>query len=593
MRAQEALRTGDVVGAERLLVRAVAEPSPDIDVLLLMSAVRRRQNRLDEAESFARRAAAADTNSGRATGRLGALLQFLGRLEEARDAYKEALRREPGLDPIRVSLVRCLLAMGAFAEAEAEAAALAARRREVLPLTLLSEARHAQDKGEEALTAADEALRLAPADRSAMLAKARALGKIGRASEATDAYKRLRGAGFEAVEEAIGAAQAMHASGESAEAEALLAHSLTRWPNDAQLLSALCKLRWVNGVGADFAKPMLAAVAARPTDMRLRLACADLLQSSEQLAAAEQTLRDGLTHTPGDVVLLSSLGVVLDNAGRLEDAIAALDGALRGAPNDDRLHANRATVLIRLGRADEALAELAPLLKKQPDGQRLIAYEALALRLKGDPRYHALYNYERYVRTFELETPPGYSSLAAFNEELADRVTRLYGPAEHPLDQSLRNGTQTSQNLAHASDPVIRAYIAALDAPVRAYVEGLPDDPADPMGRRKATAYRIWSCWSVRLRGGGFHVNHIHPQGWISSSYYIKVPPPAPGDAPHAGWIKFGEPNMPVPGCGPELFIEPTAGKLVLFPSYMWHGTVPFAEGERITMPFDVVPSSQ
>jgi hypothetical protein len=28
----------------------------------------------------------------------------------------------------------------------------------------------------------------------------------------------------------------------------------------------------------------------------------------------------------------------------------------------------------------------------------------------------------------------------------------------------------------------------------------------------------------------------------------------------------------------------------VLFPSYMWHGTIPFTSGERMTAPFDVVP---
>jgi hypothetical protein len=34
--------------------------------------------------------------------------------------------------------------------------------------------------------------------------------------------------------------------------------------------------------------------------------------------------------------------------------------------------------------------------------------------------------------------------------------------------------------------------------------------------------------------------------------------------------------------------IEPKPGRLALFPSYMWHGTRPFAEGERMTVAFDV-----
>ncbi|MBI3439508.1 MAG: hypothetical protein HY054_12830, partial [Proteobacteria bacterium] len=40
-----------------------------------------------------------------------------------------------------------------------------------------------------------------------------------------------------------------------------------------------------------------------------------------------------------------------------------------------------------------------------------------------------------------------------------------------------------------------------------------------------------------------------------------------------------------------EKVVQPQAGRLVLFPSYMWHGTIPFSEGERMTAPIDVVPA--
>jgi len=40
----------------------------------------------------------------------------------------------------------------------------------------------------------------------------------------------------------------------------------------------------------------------------------------------------------------------------------------------------------------------------------------------------------------------------------------------------------------------------------------------------------------------------------------------------------------------PFRYIEPRVGQLVLFPSWVWHGTVPFQEGERLTTAFDVRP---
>jgi hypothetical protein len=61
-----------------------------------------------------------------------------------------------------------------------------------------------------------------------------------------------------------------------------------------------------------------------------------------------------------------------------------------------------------------------------------------------------------------------------------------------------------------------------------------------------------------------------------------------------SGWIKFGEPKFHVPGATPEKFVQPAAGTLVLFPSYMWHGTTPIHGDEpRMTIAFDVVPRTE
>jgi hypothetical protein len=39
----------------------------------------------------------------------------------------------------------------------------------------------------------------------------------------------------------------------------------------------------------------------------------------------------------------------------------------------------------------------------------------------------------------------------------------------------------------------------------------------------------------------------------------------------------------------PLALLPPEPGTLVLFPSYLFHGTRPFAAGERLTAAFDVV----
>ncbi|HUO01210.1 MAG TPA: putative 2OG-Fe(II) oxygenase, partial [Rhizomicrobium sp.] len=95
-----------------------------------------------------------------------------------------------------------------------------------------------------------------------------------------------------------------------------------------------------------------------------------------------------------------------------------------------------------------------------------------------------------------------------------------------------------------------------------------------------------------RLFSSGFHTNHVHSQGWISSAYYVDLPASVAAGAGVEGALKFGESPF---GLGdkdrPQRMVKPSVGKLVLFPSYFWHGTVPFtSDRARLTVAFDVVP---
>jgi len=61
------------------------------------------------------------------------------------------------------------------------------------------------------------------------------------------------------------------------------------------------------------------------------------------------------------------------------------------------------------------------------------------------------------------------------------------------------------------------------------------------------------------------------------------------------GWLKFGEPPYELDLKAPiRRTLHPKPGMLVLFPSYLWHGTIPFqGEQTRTTIAFDVVPARQ
>jgi hypothetical protein len=73
----------------------------------------------------------------------------------------------------------------------------------------------------------------------------------------------------------------------------------------------------------------------------------------------------------------------------------------------------------------------------------------------------------------------------------------------------------------------------------------------------------------------------------------VAVPPAVEDENARQGWIKFGEPSAPVALKQPvRRAIQPVAGRLILFPSYLWHGTIPFHDqAARTTIAFDAVPT--
>jgi hypothetical protein len=211
--------------------------------------------------------------------------------------------------------------------------------------------------------------------------------------------------------------------------------------------------------------------------------------------------------------------------------------------------------------------------------------------LLGDDRADALYDYGSLIVSQPIDTPPGWGSLEAFLRDLAASLTQLHGLHTHPFGQSLRHGSQTSVNLLRSDDPAVRGFRTAIDGPIRRYLEWLGQG-ADRVRSRNSRAYAFAGMWSVRLRPGGFHVDHTHPQGWLSSACHIELPQDG-GGAEREGWLKFGEPGIrtdrPI---APGHFVKPEPGRLVMFPSYMWHGTMPFlGEGRRLSVAFDLVPA--
>jgi tetratricopeptide (TPR) repeat protein len=485
---------------------------------------------------------------------------------------------------------RAALAAGKPAEAERMVRGGLAQAPSSDLYEVLAAALRAQDKLDDALAAAGTAVRLNPNSPMAVHGRAQVLSRLGRYAEALADFDTLINRGVAQAPLWLNRGVALLGLTRVAEADATFEDGVRRWPLDQGLQNALASVRWMRGEREHFARDFEAVLQRYPDAVHLRLNYADLLRRAELRERAESVLREGLARDPNNAALQGSLGTVLDEIGRTAEGLPLLQSAAAVSSPASSAHGNLIAALLRLGRSDEALCEIAPLRALQPFNGEWIAYESMALRQLGDPRYHELCDYDLMVRPFDVEPPPGYRDIGEFNVALRESLLRLHVLETHPLDQSLRGGSQTTRSLLTIDDPVIKQYLTALEAPIRAYIATM-QKPDHPWSGRKSEKFKLSGCWSVKLKPNGYHINHLHPEGWISSAYYVSVPEVTRSGESHEGWIKFGEPRWPTPGCTVEKIVQPREGRLVLFPSYMWHGTIPFSVGERITAPFDVVPA--
>ena len=97
--------------------------------------------------------------------------------------------------------------------------------------------------------------------------------------------------------------------------------------------------------------------------------------------------------------------------------------------------------------------------------------------------------------------------------------------------------------------------------------------------------------WLIEIENAGFLKPHIHERGWISGSIYLSLPFNRHGDE---GNIRFSTDGMDYPKDGklfPMKIVDLDLGDIVLFPSSLFHSTIPFNSNQRrITLAFDVIP---
>lgn len=324
----------------------------------------------------------------------------------------------------------------------------------------------------------------------------------------------------------------------------LMTEAVARRPADATLCLLLARAQFGSGDHDSAARTVEAALKLAPDLQEARLLRFRLLISTGDYEAA-QTMTEIVAALPAFDPSLCQLRM-RDEQG-CGAIIAACDSALRDNPGHTNAVYFKALALAKLGRDDEA---------------------------------RHLIDLDEAVHVGALPFDAEFCAALAVEIEANPTLT--------PDRRTTRGGLQTLK----------------LEYPGAVHVEVLLSqlkDAAESYAARKdrwsAAAPREASLnsWAVIYGAQGRQLPHHHVEGWISGVFYAAAPRAEEGD--YAGRLVLGEVPAPFGIADPPWGIRtvtPAPGRLVMFPSYVPHGTEETGvAAPRISVAFDVVPAPQ
>ena len=512
------------------------------------------------AEQAWRRALALDPKQVDACFNLGIALRALGRTEEALAAFRKTVAINPSHANAHVQIGALMGERGDMQSALGEFdLALANDNRSYEAHYHRGALLASEERFEEAVASFQSAIESRPSGHEARYALGNALASLGRNEAALKSYG-----------EAIKLSPSF--------LRAHFDYVTLAWAMGLETAPQLETYAWAREQSGDTPDLLLAE-----GEFRIRFG---------DLPGAEALLRSAREKACGRADILNTLARAVAYQSRFDDAIGLYGEAVALEPKNPRHQQDLGITLLRARRAAEAARALEESFALAPHDQTTLGYLVSAYRENGDSRAHSLLDL-KLVREYDIAVPQGFSSVADFNHTLRAELEALHTRRVEPLFQTLHNGTQTVGDLfSRRPTRAVQALQEKIRDAVADYIATLGHDPAHPFLSRRADDFSFSASWSCRLLPSGYHSNHVHSKGWISSAYYVALPEGIPGSRERQGWIKFGESNLLLGGADrAERFVEPAVGKLVLFPSYFWHGTVPFSSDDtRLTVAFDVIP---
>lgn len=334
------------------------------------------------------------------------------------------------------------------------------------------------------------------------------------------------------------------------------------------------------------------ALRASPNNPEILANLAVTLRDLDQLDECARAFRKAVELRPGYFQVHGELGTTLQMMGDPQAAIAAFKTSLELENRQPAVHANLGFASLQIGDAASALEACDRCFELDPHSIAAIVVKSYALdELGRGEEAAALMGLDRLIQVIPVDEVPGYASVDEFNAALAKHVTGHSSLAFEPNQRTTKLGQQTGELLRGEKGPMADLE-KVLAKSVRRYLEEIPREDDHPFLSYRPQKWHL-SAWGTILGRQGHQAPHIHPVAWVSGVYYVQLPDEVKqaGDD-QAGWIEFGQaPDVfPLKQACRTRRLEPRESSVVLFPSYLYHRTIPFdSDTPRISIAMDAV----
>ena len=453
------------------------------------------------------------------------------------------------------------------------------------------------------------------------------------------------------IQQAIDLAAQHHKEGRLSQAETAYQRILESDPNQPialHLLGVVAHQTGKNDVAVDL---ITRAIAIDPDLAEAHSNLGTALRDLGKLEEAVTSYHKALALKPDYADAHNNLGNALKDLGKPEEAVASYHKALNLKPDLAEAHNNLGNALRDLGKPEEAISSYQKALNLKPDYVNAHNNLGLALRELGrledalqifesidTPECYAhvlecLFALGEYDKFYEKQTA------SARNNEINTRVAAINAFASHQLNRSdphpfcptplkfvrvcepldgvddadgflrdlmddlqsreaiweppgktTRHGFQTMSNLF--KKPYGR--LVELDRIIKDAIENYRFE----FSSENCDFIRLFpktltlSGWFIRLIKGGHQTEHIHSGAWLSGIFYLQMPKCTDQEE---GSIELGLWGYDYPILNksyPKNRFYPKNGSIILFPSSLFHRTIPFhSDEERMSIAFDLRPT--